>query len=208
MEVVHQPTEERHGVLLLAVELLRRGFADRLVELVRGHQALEVPGVVHLPQQLRQTTQHWVALALLRRLVREEVISQRCHLAEKLHDDVLVVRVADVVHADAARDVVGAVQRLRIPHPRGHLLDLVLVERRRQVVLDVLQGLVHHLVAVGYAEDLAVLHVHPDVVALLEGVPVGIRLLAPALEVLAIDEVHIDILAGQRHRAQLFEVEV
>mmetsp|Transcript_48971 Transcript_48971/g.129455 ORF Transcript_48971/g.129455 Transcript_48971/m.129455 type:complete len:415 (+) Transcript_48971:887-2131(+) len=208
VKVGHEPAEEGDGVLLLGVELLGRGPADGLVELVRGHQPLEVPRVVHLPDKVGEGGQYRVLLLLRGRLVGEEHAAEGDHLADELDDDILVVRVADVVQADAARDVIRAVQGLGVTHPQGHLLNVLLVVGRGQVVLDVLERLIDDLVRVGDAKHLAVNDVHPHVVTLFQGVAIRVGLLAAALEVLAVHEVDVDVLAGEGYGAELLEVKI
>mmetsp|Transcript_8000 Transcript_8000/g.22517 ORF Transcript_8000/g.22517 Transcript_8000/m.22517 type:complete len:301 (-) Transcript_8000:549-1451(-) len=116
VEVAHEPAEQRDGVLLLRVKLLGRRLADCLVELVWGHEPLEIPGVVHFPQEVCQCGQHRVRFFFLRRLIGKQEVAERDDLAKALHHNVLIVRVGNVVQADATGDIIRSIQCFCIPN--------------------------------------------------------------------------------------------
>ena len=130
-------------------------------------------------------------------------------MRQRLHHHVEVVVVLDVVHAhEAGRVLAAAPQRPARPRHAVQLRRLPPRVPRVGHVLDVVEAVAPHLVALGQHVDAPRLEVDVDVVVLVERVEVGVRLGPPALVVPPADEARVHVDVGQRHRAQLLEVEV
>ncbi|KUI52661.1 hypothetical protein VP1G_10498 [Cytospora mali] len=207
VEVVEEPAEELDGVgLRRQREPLVGPQRDLLQQLVRRHVALEGARVPDLPEQDARS------LDQLRlgpgKVLQEEVVPQRRHVRQRLHHDVQVVVLLDVVHAHVARHVLLPGDREARPRPPVHLGDLLLRVPGVRHVLDVVQALARDLVALRQHVHLLRLHVDEHMVAVLQRVEVGMGFGPPTLEVLAAHEARVDVDVGERDGAQLLEVEV
>ncbi|KUI71225.1 hypothetical protein VM1G_11746 [Cytospora mali] len=207
VEVVEEPAEELDGVgLRRQREPLVGPQRDLLQQLVRRHVALEGARVPDLPEQdARPLDQLRLGPG---KVLQQEVVPQRRHVRQRLHHDVEVVVLLDVVHAHVARHVLLPGDREARPRPPVYLGDLLLRVPRVRHVLDVVQALARDLVPLRQHVHLLRLHVDEHVVAVLQRVEVGVGFGPPALEVLAAHEARVDVDVGERDGAQLLEVEV
>ena len=217
MERVEEPGEEHPGVALLRdLELLLGAENDRLQHLVRRHVSFEVLRVPQLPDELPEPGDQLEALVpggsggqdVHVVLLVQEVVPHSLHVRQSLQDHVHVVVGLDVVEADHSRDVLGPIIGSRFLGAVGEPLDQIRCEGWIENVENVAETRINDLIVVGETVELLGLQVEEDPVVVTDGVGVGVRVTAAALEIFPAHQAGVAVDPGQGDRAQLLEVEV
>lgn len=161
-------------------------------------------------------------------LLAQEVVAQRRHVRQRLQHHIAVVVVLDVVQANGAREVQGAVDGARrLARGAVQMANGVARKRRVQQVLDVVQrricsqmrcykntfGTLFHLltndlIVVRQTVELEIVQIEEHVMRIGHGMRVRMGVGAATLEVLAAHQTGVHVDARQRHGAQFLEVKV
>lgn len=161
---------------------------------------LKVFRVSEFPSQLRESIRDQIFERLMvhrfqPELMKNEKIPQQRDPRQSLQTHIDIVRITNIIEPHQARDITLSVQSPRIIQ-LVQSLELLLRVIGIQIVLDVIQRFVGDLIVIRQTVDFGVVKVDEKVMALLQRVEIGLRVLATALVVFSAYEAGIDVDIG------------